>query len=101
MLFVIGAFFGPVLIVGVIRAYVERGKVVESIILSHLINQTQLFWTYFISGLVGAIVLGVIAISMYSLARLIGLFFAVALIAYMVVSSIRGLNKLDAGEASI
>lgn len=112
-LYIIGAFIWPLMLVGVILAYVERAKVDEPIILSHLYKQISIFWNHLVCGSVGGVVLGLFWFgSVYGAARgvygvgsnffvlLVVFLFTVALVAYVVVSSIRGLNALDGGEAA-
>ena len=115
ILYIIGAFFWPVMIVGVILAYIEKGKVDESFIRNHLLKQIRTFWTCFFCVFLGGVVLGIfmlivffnvamdqtagVVIGSVSLAILFMFLYALGLLAYVLVSSIRGLSKLDAGEA--
>lgn len=115
ILYIIGAFFWPVMVVGVILAYIEKGRVDESFIRNHLLKQIRTFWTCFVCVFLGGVVLGIfmlivffnvamdqtagVVIGSVSLAILFMFLYALGLLAYVLVSSIRGLSKLDAGEA--
>lgn len=111
-LYIVGAFLWHLMLVGVILAYIERDKVGESFILSHLNKQIGIFWNYLVCGLIGTVVLGLFWIgTVHGVARgqpdgglifVASLFilFYVALVAYVIVSSVRGLNRLEGGEAA-
>ena len=110
--YIIGAFLWPLMLVGVILAYVERHKVGEPYILSHFFKQMGIFWNHLVCGSVGGVVLGLFWLGwVHGVARgqpgggpifvvLLVFLFNIALVAYVIVSSIRGLNTLDRGEAA-
>lgn len=106
-LYIIGAFIWPLMFVGVFLAYVERAKVGEPIILSHLYKQIGIFWNFLVCAFVGGVVLGVYwcvvamrptGAGFIFLALWVVFRFTVALV--VLVLSIPGLNRLDGGEAA-
>ena len=123
ILYIIGTFIWLVMLVGVILAYIEKGKETDAIVLSHLRKQIQLFWIYLLCAIVGGFVLGIVLVIVTlgvvgsSLAAgtdpsgatalsflvpfLLGLVFGIALVAYVVVACVKGLKRLDAGEAVV
>ena len=62
VLYYIGAFFWPVMIVGGIYAYILRDKVSDSLAFSHLRKQIQIFWIYLVIGIGGGVVVVIISI---------------------------------------
>lgn len=111
-LYIIGALLWPLMLVGVILAYVKRDKLGEPFILSHLNKQIGIFWNHLVCGLVGSVVLGLFWFgSGQGVARgqlgggpifvvLLVFLFHIALVVYVIVSSVRGLDRLEGGEAA-
>lgn len=62
VLYYVGAFFWPVMIVGGIYAYILRDKVSNSLAFSHLRKQIQIFWIYLVIGVGGGIAIVIICI---------------------------------------
>ena len=114
VLYIVGAFFGVIMFVGVILAYIERGKIYDSWLDSHVEKQIRIFWTW----LIVLVVLTVGAFGLFFPA-LIGLFsgefplvgmaglgaFVVlsllvplGLFLYVLITSIQSLKCLDRGE---
>lgn len=120
ILYIIGAFVWLVLLVGVILAYIEKGKETDSVLLSHLRKQIRIFWIHLVSAIVGGIVLMVLIVLAFAIpavgaaagggdpaavaaigmvfASLLAFVYAAALIIYVIVASVKGLKSLDAGE---
>ena len=114
ILYIIGAFVWPIMVVGVILAYIEKGKASESFILTHLIKQIRIFWTCFFCVFLGGIVVATFMLIVFfnismsqtaggglvsiTIAALFLSLCSLALLAYVLVASIRGLSKLDANE---
>ena len=119
ILYFIGAFIWPVLLAGVILAYLEKRREFDLMLESHLRKQIRIFWFHLVGGIGGAIVVflsvvilvtiaasapstdfdaGIRAIqlsTMFSFVILI--FFGLVLVAYVWIASFRGLSRLDAG----
>ncbi|MXZ43481.1 MAG: hypothetical protein F4Z01_00630 [Gammaproteobacteria bacterium] len=120
ILYIIGAFIWLVLLVGVILAYIEKGKETESVLLSHLRRQIRIFWVHLVAAIVGGIVLIVLIVIAFTVtavgagvsggdpaaAAAIGTIitsllmgvYGLGLIIYVIVASVKGLKSLDAGE---
>ncbi|MXZ43480.1 MAG: hypothetical protein F4Z01_00625 [Gammaproteobacteria bacterium] len=122
ILYIIGAFVWLVLLVGVILAYIEKGKETESVLLSHLRRQIHIFWVHLISAIVGAMVLIVLIVVAFLITAvgvassaaegdpttiatmgtivsgLLMIVYGLSLIIYVIVASVKGLKRLDARE---
>ena len=120
ILYIIGAFIWLVFLVGVILAYVEKGRESESVFRSHLKKQIRVFWIHLISTIVGGIVLATLitatiaviavgamaeggdpaaaAIVYITISALLAFVYGAGLIIYVIVASVKGLKSLDAGE---
>ncbi|MXZ43479.1 MAG: hypothetical protein F4Z01_00620 [Gammaproteobacteria bacterium] len=119
ILYFIGAFIWPVLLAGVILAYLEKRREFDLMLESHLRKQIRIFWFHLVGGIVGAIVVflsvvilvtfaasapstdfdaGVRAIHLSTLfSFVILIFFGLVLVAYVWIASFRGLSRLDDG----
>ena len=119
ILLIIGAFIWLVLLVGVILAYVEKGRESESVIRSHLRRQIRIFWIHLVSAIVGGIVLAILVITTISvvavgamagggdptasatvsitISALLAFVYGAALVIYVIVASVKGIQRLDAG----
>lgn len=119
ILYFIGAFIWPVLLAGVILAYLEKHRDFDLMLESHLRKQIRIFWIHLVGGIGGALVVvlifvflvtiaasaastdfdtGVISIQFTTLLTFIILiFYSVILVAYVWIASFRGLSRLDAG----
>lgn len=120
VLYFIGAIFWPVMIVGVIFAYVLRYKVSNSFVLSHLRKQIQIFWICFVIAIGGGIALVIVVFSvvLFTLAgvavtetfpdaAIFVMFFSIVLLAilhglglliYVFVATTKGLMTLNDDE---
>ena len=120
VLYYIGAFFWPVMIVGGIYAYILRDKVSNSLAFSHLRKQIQIFWIYLVIGIGGGlavvifsifilflILAGVLVIEWISeswilLSLLVSVALAIlhtlGLLIYVFVATTKGLIKLNNDE---
>ena len=122
ILYIIGAFIWLVMLVGVILAYIEKGKATDAAVLSHLRKQIRLFWLYLLFAVAGififfivlmVVMFGAVGASLATGAEpssavvatsffipfLIGFVMSVALIAYVIVTCVKGLKRLDEGQA--
>lgn len=119
ILYIIGAFIWLVFLVGVILAYVEKGRESESVFRSHLKRQIRLFWIHLVSAIVGGIVLAILVITTISvvavgamagggdptasatvsltISALLAFVYGAALVLYVIVASVKGIKRLDAG----
>lgn len=120
ILYIIGAFIWVVMLVGVILAYIERGKHSDEAILSHLSKQIRVFWIYLLLVVGGSVLLGILmvvvvlgavgsaavsgadpgggAIVAMLVPILFALVFGIALTVYVIVVCVKGLKRLDEGE---
>lgn len=115
ILYMVGSFIGATMFVGVILAYIERGKLSDSYLSSHVEKQVRIFWVWML--VLGILYLEVFAIVIPSFAAIatgysptggaIGIGFVVVLtfsvvvglFFYVLIASMRSLRKLDAGES--
>ncbi|MCY3540457.1 MAG: hypothetical protein OXH31_00900 [Gammaproteobacteria bacterium] len=119
ILYIFGAFIWLVLLFGVILAYVEKGRESESVFLSHLRTQIRVFWIHLISAIAGGIVLAIsvmttiavvgvgamagggdpaTAATVYkTISLLLVAVYGASLIVYVIVASVKGIKRLDAG----
>lgn len=120
ILYIVGAFIWLVMLVGVILAYIEKGKHSDEAILSHLNKQIRVFWIYLLLAIGGGVLLGILmvvviigalggaalsgadpgggAVIATLVPILFALVFGIALTVYVIVVCVKGLKKLDAGE---
>ncbi|MXW06953.1 MAG: hypothetical protein F4X56_07090 [Gammaproteobacteria bacterium] len=115
ILYMVGAFFGAIMFVGVILAYIERGKITDRWLESHVEKQIRIFWIWLIVLVV--LVVGTIAVVFPSVFALssgdfpvgvvagLGVLFAISLLIplglflYVLITSIQSLKCLDRGES--
>lgn len=119
ILYFIGAFIWPVLLAGVILAYLEKRRDFDLMLESHLRKQIRIFWFHLVGGIGGAIVVfltvlilitisasavsadfdaGIASIQFITLLTFVILiFYSLVLVAYVWIASFRGLSRLDAG----
>ena len=95
ILYFIGAFIWPVLLAGVILAYVEKEKAVDLILQSHLKKQIKIFWIHLLIAIGGAIVM--ISLLPIVVTLILSSFYCLVLVAYVWIASFKGLSRLDAG----
>ena len=120
ILYLIGAFIGATMFVGVILAYIERGKISDRMLQSHVEKQIRVFWIWLVVLVVLSLgVLVMVIPTMISLplgdsvflgdsmwvplASIFSIFILslsvpFVLFLYVLITSIRSLNRLDAGE---
>lgn len=116
ILYFIGAFIWPVLLVGVILAYIEKRRDFDLTLYSHLRKQIRIFWTHLFiafAGLIFVIFIFLILLMMSTPDNLwdynastyqtytIGSFavvmiYGIVLLAYVWIASLNGLRRLDA-----
>ena len=118
ILYFIGAILWPVLLAGVVFAYMAMRSINDDVLSSHLRQQVRVFWTHLLSGV--AVGIGVVMLlfifSIFALgwsasgnmdaAVIFGMYSYVilpivaflSLATYVVVASLRGLNKLNLGD---
>lgn len=118
ILYFIGAILWPVLVAGVVFAYLAMRSINDDVLSSHLRQQVRVFWTHLLSGVaagIGVVVLlfifsifalgwsasgnmdTAVTFGMYSYFILPVVYF-LSLAIYVAVASLRGLNKLNLGE---
>lgn len=114
ILYMVGAFFGAIMFVGVILAYVERGKINDRWLDSHVEKQIRIFWIWLVVlvvltiGAIGIFFPAVFALSSgdFPLVGLAGLggivllsmLVPLGLFLYVLITSIQSLKCLDRGE---
>ena len=114
ILYLVGAFTGVTMIVGVILAYIERGKLTDITLESHVEKQIRMFWIWLIVLVVLYVVifaatipalfaiaaggLPVIAMGSLGLVALLSFLVPLGLFLYVLISSIQSLRTLDSGE---
>ena len=114
ILYMVGAFFGIVMIVGVILAYIERGKITDLWLESHVEKQIRIFWIWLALAIVPIVAVLLFLIpATFALSSgeftggilagigvlfLLLLFLPFATLLYVLISSIRSLRNLDRGE---
>ncbi|MCY3541383.1 MAG: hypothetical protein OXH31_05690 [Gammaproteobacteria bacterium] len=114
ILYMVGAFFGAIMFVGVILAYIERGKITDQWLESHVEKQIRIFWIWLIVLVV--LVVGTFAVVFPSVFALssgdfpvgvvagLGVLLALSLLIplglffYVLITSIKSLKCLDRGE---
>lgn len=110
----VGAFVGAIMFVGVILAYIERGRITDHWLESHVEKQIRIFWIWLVVLIVitvGAFALffpAVFAVSSGDIAvgvlAGLGVFIVIAMLIplglflYVLISSIQSLRRLDRGE---
>ena len=119
ILYFIGAFIWPVLLAGVILAYLEKRREFDLMLESHLRKQIRIFWFHLVGGIGGAIVVFLSVVILVTIAAsapstdfdaciraiqlstmfsfVILIFFGLVLVAYVWIASFSGLSRLDAG----
>lgn len=114
ILYMVGAFFGAIMFVGVILAYIERGKITDHWLDSHVEKQIRIFWIWLIFVVVltvGAFlfffpILFALSWGEFNVGVFAGLgallllyvFVPLGLFLYVLISSIRSLKSLDRGD---
>lgn len=114
ILYMIGAFIGAPMFVGVILAYLERGKITDVVYRSHVSKQIRIFWIWLVVlAILYAVAYATIGPSLLTLltgysvwgafsgiGSLVSFSFLVSFILflYVLITSMRSLGKLDAGE---
>lgn len=116
ILYTVGAFFGPLMFVGVILAYIERGKITDLSLENHVEKQIRIFWIWLIALVVltvyvgcGAVVLpaifelfagsSVVALFVgFGILVVLPLLVALGLSLYVLISSIVSLKSLGRRE---
>lgn len=87
ILYLVGLLVGITSIVGVIMAYLGKGKG-DAVLDSHYNNQINLFWKMFLYAVVGMILSVVI----------IGLLVLLAALVWYIIRIIKGMQALSAGQ---
>lgn len=114
ILYMIGAFIWAPMIVGVILAYLERGKITDVVYQSHVTKQIRIFWIWLlVVGILYTFVFATVGTSLLTLLTGYGMWGAFTgvrslvsfsflvtflLFLYVLITSIRSLGKLDAAE---
>ena len=114
ILYMVGAFFGAIMFVGVILAYIERGKITDHWLESHVEKQIRIFWIWLIFVVVLTVgvflfffpILFALSWGEFNVGVFAGLgallflyvFVPLGLFLYVLISSIRSLKSLDRGD---
>ena len=114
ILYMVGAFVGAIMFVGVILAYVERSKITDDWLVSHVEKQIRIFWIWLIVLVLLTVVLFVaffptlfamsLGESPLGVFAGLGVLFALYLLVpfglflYVLITSIKSLKCLDRGE---
>lgn len=116
ILYFIGAFIWPVLLVGVILAYIEKRRDLDLTLFSHLKKQIRIFWIHLSIAVAGLFVMAFVLMILFALTipdvpfenftssfqvSLVGTFvvvptYGIVLLAYVWIASLKGLRRLDA-----
>ena len=116
ILYIVGVFVSALMFVGVILAYIERGKITDLWLVSHVDKQIRIFWIWLITLVVLALIVGICLLalpatfevfagdSVVAIFTGIGILFALPILvvlglsAYVLTSSIASLKTLDKSE---
>ena len=116
ILYIVGVFVSALMFVGVILAYIERGKITDSWLGSHVDKQIRIFWIWLITLVVLALIVGICLLALPATFEIfagdsvvamfagIGILFALPILvvlglsAYVLTSSIASLKTLDKSE---
>lgn len=114
ILYMVGAFVGAIMFVGVILAYVERSKITDDWLVSHVEKQIRIFWIWLTVLVVLTVVLFALIFptlfalswgeSPFGVFAGFGVLFALYLLVpfglflYVLITSIKSLKCLDRGE---
>lgn len=114
ILYLVGAFVGATMFVGVILAYIERGKITDLVLETHVEKQIRMFWIWIIVlvvlyvgvfvAILPAVVsmstggLPTVAVASIGVIAVLSILVPLGLFLYVLISSIRSLDSLDRGE---